>query len=90
MRDFVVTEHGMEVDVPVPKIKLRKVKVPFGSRPSSCPVRAWRVRKASAALADPDDFAYKPLHNRWHTVMPDGIAPETIGNVITRLGKGPS
>ncbi|MFF0451094.1 hypothetical protein ACFYT4_32715 [Streptomyces sp. NPDC004609] len=40
MRDFVVTEHGMEVDVPVPKIQLRKVKVPFGSRPSSCPVSA--------------------------------------------------
>ncbi|MFF0451095.1 hypothetical protein ACFYT4_32720 [Streptomyces sp. NPDC004609] len=38
-------------------------------------------------MADPDDFAYKLLHNRWHTVMPDGIDPETIGNVITRLRK---
>ncbi|EMF56476.1 tyrosine-type recombinase/integrase [Streptomyces bottropensis] len=87
VRDFVVTEHGMEVDVRVSKIKPRKVKVPFGSRPSSCPVRAWRAWKAEANLTDPDDFAYKPLHNRWHTVMDGGLDPETIGDVITRLGK---
>ncbi|MEU5030957.1 hypothetical protein [Streptomyces milbemycinicus] len=77
----------MEVDVRVSKIKPRKVKVPFGSRPSSCPVRAWRAWKESAQLTDLDDFAYKPLHNRWHTVMDGGLAPETIGDVITRLGK---
>ncbi|MFJ3338631.1 hypothetical protein [Streptomyces sp. NPDC086766] len=87
VRDFVVTEHGTEVDVWVSKIKPRKVKVPFGSRPSSCPVRAWRAWKESAGLTDPDDFAYKPLHNRWHTVMGGGLDPETIGDVITRLGR---
>ncbi|MCQ4045837.1 integrase [Streptantibioticus rubrisoli] len=87
VRDFVETEHGMEVDVRVSKIKPRRVKVPFGSRPSSCPVRAWRVWKAEANLTDPDDFAYKPLHPRWHTVMDGGLDPETIGDVITRLGK---
>ncbi|MEV5176857.1 hypothetical protein AB0L10_38595 [Streptomyces flaveolus] len=87
VRDVVETEHGMEVDVRVSKIKPRKVKVPFGSRPSSCPVRAWRAWKESAGLTDPDDFAYKPLHNRWHTVMEGGLDPETIGDVITRLGK---
>ncbi|MFI9176097.1 hypothetical protein [Streptomyces lincolnensis] len=76
----------MEVDVRVSKIKPRKVKVPFGSRPSSCPVRAWRAWKAEANLTDPDDFAYEPLHNRWHTVMDGGLDPETIGDVITRLG----
>lgn len=86
VRDFTETEHGMEVHVRVSKIKPRKVKVPFGSRPSSCPVRAWRAWKAEADLADPDDFAYKPLHNRWHTVMNGGLDPETIGDVITRLG----
>ncbi|MFP8886776.1 site-specific integrase [Streptomyces mangrovi] len=86
MRDFTETEHGMEVDVQVFKIKPRKVKVPFGSRPSSCPMRAWRAWKESAGLTDPDDFAYKPLRNRWHTVLPGGLEPETIGDVITRLG----
>ncbi|MFG3369654.1 integrase [Streptomyces sp. NPDC048156] len=86
LRDFTETEHGMEVHVRVSKIKPRKVKVPFGSRPSSCPVRAWRAWKAEADLSDPDDFAYKPLHNRWHTVMGGGLDPETIGDVITRLG----
>ncbi|WP_406390192.1 hypothetical protein OG806_49570 [Streptomyces sp. NBC_00882] len=87
VRDFVETEHGMEAKVRVSKINPRKVKVPFGSRPSSCPVRAWRTWNAEAALDDPDDFAYKPLHNRWHTVMDSGLDPETIGDVITRLGK---
>ncbi|MEU9190653.1 hypothetical protein AB0D14_40305 [Streptomyces sp. NPDC048484] len=87
VRDFVETEHGMEVDVRVSKIKPRKGQVPFGSRPNSCPVRAWRAWKEEAGLTDPDDFAYKPLHNRWHTVMPGGLDPETIGDVITRLGK---
>ncbi|MFD8381734.1 integrase [Streptomyces sp. NPDC059679] len=87
VRDFTETEHGMEVDVRVSKIKPRKVKVPFGSRPSSCPVRAWRAWKAEAELSDPDDFAYKPLHPRWHTVMDGGLDPETIGDVITRPGK---
>ncbi|MFD4972792.1 hypothetical protein [Streptomyces sp. NPDC058424] len=45
---------------------------------------AW---KAEAGLSDSDDFAYKPLHNRWHTVMDGGLDPETSGDVITRLGK---
>ncbi|MFJ8078978.1 hypothetical protein ACIQ7Q_34865 [Streptomyces sp. NPDC096176] len=35
----------------------------------------------------PDDFACKPLHPRWHTVMDGGLDPETIGDVITRLGR---
>ncbi|MFI6485981.1 hypothetical protein [Streptomyces sp. NPDC050564] len=39
-------------------------------------------------LTAPDDFAYKPLHPRWHTVMDGGLEDETIGDVITRLGKG--
>lgn len=49
-------------------------------------MRAWRAWKESAGLSDPDDFAYKPLHNRWHNVLDGGLEPETIGDVITRLG----
>ncbi|MBA2949598.1 tyrosine-type recombinase/integrase [Streptomyces sp. PSKA28] len=87
VRDLVETEHGMEVDIRVSKIKPRKVKVPFGSRPSSCPVRAWRAWKDEAQLTDPDGYAYRPLHPRWHTVMAGGLDAETIGDVITRLGR---
>ena len=87
LRHMVEVEEGLEVDVRVSKTNPRKVKVPRGTRPSTCPVRAWRAWRDAAGLSDPDDFAYKPLHNRWHTVMDGGLDPETIGDVITRLGK---
>lgn len=86
VRDIQAHENGLLVDIRVSKVKPRKVKVPFGTRPSTCPVRAWRAWKEEAGLSDPDDFAYKPLHPRWHTVMGGGLDPETIGDVITRLG----
>ncbi|MDH6629907.1 hypothetical protein M2271_007756 [Streptomyces sp. LBL] len=57
------------------------------SRPWTAPTRAWRAWKEEANLTDPDDSAYKPLHNRCHTVMPGGLDPETRGDAITRLGK---
>lgn len=87
LRHIVEVEEGLDIDVRVSKTNPRKVKVPRGTRPSTCPVRAWRAWKDAAGLDDPDDFAYKPLHNRWHTVLPGGLDPETIGDVITRLGK---
>ncbi|WP_257586057.1 tyrosine-type recombinase/integrase [Streptomyces sp. NEAU-sy36] len=86
LRDFEEHAKGLLVDVRVSKVKPRKVKVPFGTNPSTCPVRAWKAWKESAGLTDPDDFAYKPLHPRWHTVMDGGLDPETIGDVITKLG----
>jgi hypothetical protein len=36
--------------------------------------------------ADPDGFAYRRLHNRWHTVLQTGLDTESIGNVLTRIG----
>ena len=85
LRHIKEVEHGLEVDIRVSKIAPRKVRVPFGSRPSTCPVRAWRTWKDAAGLTDPDDFAFKPLHNRWHTPLPGGLDPETIGNITTEL-----
>ncbi|MEU7430753.1 hypothetical protein AB0B07_07785 [Streptomyces sioyaensis] len=85
LRDIVETEHGLEVDVRVSKISPRKVKVPFDSRPSTCLVRAWRAWTESAGLSDPDGFAFRALHWRWHTVMDAGLSPEAIGEVTTRL-----
>lgn len=87
LRHFTEHENGLLIDVRVSKVKPRIVKVPRGTRPSTCPVRAWNAWKEAAGLTDPDDFAYKPLHPRWHTVMPGGLDPETIGDVITKLGE---
>ncbi|MFI0156707.1 integrase [Streptomyces lydicus] len=85
LRDVVEAEHGLEVDVRVSKISPRQVKVPFGSRPSTCPVRAWRAWTEAAGLTDPDGYAFRALHPRWHTVTDRGLSPEAIGDVATRL-----
>ncbi|URZ99447.1 integrase [Streptomyces lydicamycinicus] len=77
LRDITETEHGLEIDVRVSKISPRKVKVPFGSRPSTCPVRAWRAWTEAAGLHDPDGLAFRALHPRWHTVMDAGLVPRS-------------
>jgi integrase len=88
LRDLADHENGLQVDIRVSKTRPRKVKVPFGSRPSTCPVRTWRAWRAAAGLTDPDGPAFRALHPRWHTVMPGGLQPETIGDIITALGAG--
>ncbi|MFI5526674.1 hypothetical protein [Streptomyces platensis] len=85
LRDVVEVEHGLEVDVRVSTISPRRVKVPFGFRPSTCPVRVWRAWTGAAGLSDLDSFALRALHPRWHTVTDAGLSPEAIGDVTTRL-----
>ncbi|MEU3835564.1 integrase [Streptomyces microflavus] len=87
VRDFAEHENGLLLDVRVSKVKPRKVKIKYGTRPSTCPVRAWRAWKEAAGLTDPNGFAYRPLHPRWNTVMDGGLDPESIGDVVTRLGE---
>ncbi|MFD3889960.1 site-specific integrase [Streptomyces microflavus] len=88
LRDLVDHENGLIVDVRVSKVKPRKSKVPQGTRPSTCPVRTWRAWKKAAGLADPDGYAFRALHPRWHTVTDKGLDPETIGDIITAMGAG--
>ena len=79
--------RGLIVDVRVSKVAPRTVEVPYGSRAHLCPVRAWRRWQETAGLdADPDNFAFRRLHNRWHTVMDAGLDAESIGDVLTRIG----
>jgi hypothetical protein len=78
--------RGLVVDVRVSKVSPRTVQIPYGSRAHLCPVRAWRRWKDAACLTDPDGFAYRPLHNRWSTVLEGGLDPETVGDVLTRIG----
>ncbi|MEV5479980.1 MULTISPECIES: hypothetical protein [Streptomyces] len=85
LRDVVEAKHGLQVDVRVSKISPRQVKVPFSSGPSTCPVRAWRAWTEAAGLTDPDGYAFRALHPRWHTVTDRGLSPEAIGDVATRL-----
>ncbi|NEB06431.1 integrase, partial [Streptomyces sp. SID13726] len=61
LRDLVDHENGLLADVRVSKTKPRKVKVPQGSRPSTCPVRTWRAWRNAAGLTDPDGFAFRAL-----------------------------
>lgn len=79
--------RGLVVDVRVSKVKPRVVAVPFGSRAHLCPVRAWRRWRAELGPdTDPDSFAYRPLHNRWHTVLQRGLDPESVGDILERIG----
>ncbi|MEU5539425.1 integrase [Streptomyces sp. NPDC020362] len=87
VRDYAETPAGIQADLRVSKVRPRTVPVPYGSRPSICPVRAWQAWKEAAGLDDPDGYAWRRLHNRWHTVMKGGLQPESIGDVITRAGQ---
>ncbi|MFI8105366.1 integrase [Streptomyces sp. NPDC086023] len=79
--------RGLIVDVRVSKVAPREVEVVYGSRAHICPVRAWRRWKEDAGLdADPDGFAFRRLHNRWHTALKGGLDPETVGDILTRIG----
>ncbi|WP_331742815.1 integrase (plasmid) [Streptomyces sp. NBC_00868] len=86
VRDYAEAPGGIQADLRVSKVRPRVVPVPYGSRPSICPVRAWTAWKEAAELSDPDGPAWRRLHSRWHTVMEGGLQPESIGDVITRAG----
>ncbi|MEU6397173.1 integrase [Streptomyces cinnamoneus] len=86
VRDYAETPGGNQADLRVSKVRPRVVPVPFGSRPSICPVRAWTAWKEAAELTDPDGPAWRRLHSRWHTLMDAGLQPESVGDVITRAG----
>ncbi|WP_107475784.1 integrase [Streptomyces sp. Sge12] len=87
VRDYAETPAGIQADLRVSKVRPRIVPVPYGSRPSVCPVRTWQAWKDAAALDDPDSPAWLRLHSRRHTVQEGGLSPEGIGDVITRAGE---
>ncbi|MFE2283885.1 integrase [Streptomyces sp. NPDC059443] len=96
LRNRDITEdpegRGLLVDIRVSKIKPRKVKVkPLGDTPI-CAVTQWRkwktaVEELTGEPLDPDEFAFRRLHSRGTTLMPGGITPEAVGDVITRCGE---
>jgi site-specific recombinase XerD len=90
VRDYAADPGGLQADLRVSKVRPRIVPVPYGSRPALCPVRAWSAWKEAAELdGDPDGFAFRPLHSRWHTLLKNGarLSSEGIGDVITRAGQ---
>ncbi|MGR6975229.1 hypothetical protein ACU639_37610 [Streptomyces cynarae] len=87
VRDYAETPGGIQADLRVSKIRPRVVPVPYGSRPPICPVRAWQTWKEAADLTNPDGYAWRRLHNRWHTVMEGGLQAAAIGDVVTRAGE---
>jgi len=77
-------DMGMVVDVTVSKTDPRKVSVPYGSNPDTCPVRAVRAW-IEASGRGPDDYVFARIH---HTgaVLHGGLTPQSIGAVITKAG----
>jgi hypothetical protein len=86
VRDYADRPGGILAGLRVSKVHPREVPVLYGSRPSICPVRAWHACRDAAELTDPGGYAWRRLHNRWHTVMDSGLSPEAVGDVVTRAG----
>ncbi|MFD4143041.1 integrase [Streptomyces sp. NPDC058572] len=87
VRDYTDTPGGLLADMRVSKVRPRIVPVPYGTRPSICPVRAWTAWKQAARLDDPHGPAFRKLHPRWHTLMHGALQPESVGDVVTRAGE---
>ncbi|MFF7358344.1 hypothetical protein ACFZA1_37815 [Streptomyces filipinensis] len=50
-------------------------------------MRAWRRwRDELGEDVDPNSFAFCAVHNRWKTVLADGLDPVTIGDILTWIG----
>ncbi|MFI8928245.1 integrase [Streptomyces sp. NPDC053474] len=79
--------RGLIVDIRVSKVKPRTVKVLYLQDPAICPVRCWWKWVEAAGLEDPDDFAFRRIHSKGTTLLPGGLSPEAVGDVITRLGE---
>ncbi|MGW5434718.1 hypothetical protein ACWET9_47765 [Streptomyces sp. NPDC004059] len=47
-------------------------------------LQAW---KEAVGLTDPDGYAWRRLHNHWHTVLEGGLQPAAIGDIVTRAGE---
>ncbi|CAM5243463.1 hypothetical protein SCANM63S_07531 [Streptomyces canarius] len=91
VRDYSAeTPAGIQADLRVSKVRLRVVPVPYGSRPSICPVRAWQAWKEAAGPTDPDGYAWRRLHNRWHTVIPRRLHDSTRHRQSARRRDHPS
>lgn len=54
VRDYADTPAGIQADLRVLKVRPRVVLVPYGSRSSICPVRAWQAWKEAAGLTNAD------------------------------------
>lgn len=90
LRDRHITEddegRGLVVDIRTSKVAPRVVQIPYGSRAHLCPVRAYR-RWREIAQPGPDDFAFRRIHSAGTVILDEGLSPEAVGDVITRLGE---
>lgn len=77
--------EGTLADVRVSKTSPRVVAVPYAGDPLICPVLSWQSWRDGAGIAaDPGGFAWRRVHWRGGNVLPGGLSPEAIGDIITR------
>ncbi len=85
-RDFVDHDTGILADLRVSKVAPRTVPVTYAADPAICPVRTYRTwRQASGTHREPDNYAFRRLNARWHTLTPHGLSPEAVGDIIARI-----
>ncbi|MFE9252896.1 tyrosine-type recombinase/integrase [Streptomyces sp. NPDC007088] len=85
LRNIRDDDNGLLIDVRVSKTEPRTVPVPYGTRPETCPVRAWKAWAAAAHIVEPDRHAFRRVH---HTgaVQPHGLSPQRASDLITAAG----
>lgn len=74
--------NGLVIDVRYSKTSQRTVAVPYGSRPSTCPVRAWHAWQHAAELDD--GRAFRSIDRHGHVGA--SITGHGVGAAITRAG----
>lgn len=81
--DIVDDPNGLIVSVRHSKTGAREVVVPYGTRESTCPVRAWHAWKTAADLTD--GKAFRSI-DRWGNLGP-GMTGKYVGRAITAAGE---
>jgi integrase len=81
--DIVTDDQGLVVTVRYGKTGARTVAVPFGSHPTTCPVRAWQAWQAASGITDGAALRRIDRHGR----LLGGLAGQSVGAIITAAGE---
>src|ERR1700694_3862477 len=88
LSDVVEVKDGLEITLRRSKTDQegtgRKIGIPYGSHPETCPVRAWRTWLEKASIAEGP--AFRPV-NRHGQMLPGRFSDRGVARVIKRAAE---